>query len=122
MGYTRKHPMNSDLIVELGRLRRPPSFTIEIETFESRQSIIASLIKMRQAGIFRGVWCDDNQLQVSLPSADVYPVRDRITWIQALAMVEEFNRQSATIRPVNVERKPPARSELPKEAKTKWVK
>ena len=113
--------MNSDLIVELGRLRRPPSFRIEIETFESRQSIIASLIKMRQAGIFRGVWCDDNQLQVSLPSADVYPVRDRITWIQALAMVEEFNRQSAAIEPTNVERKPPARSELPKEAK-KWAK
>ena len=36
-------------------------------------------------------------------------------------LVEEFNRQSTAIRPTNVERKPPARSEVLVEAKKKGI-
>jgi hypothetical protein len=114
--------VNADLICELGRLRRPPSGQMEFDPFESRMTIITGLIEMRKAGIVRMVYCDDNRLAIVLPSENDIPgsIRQSISWIQALQMVEEFRRQSAAIQPTNVERKPP-RSELPKEVK-KWAK
>jgi len=113
--------VNADLICELGRLRRPPSGQMEFDAFESRMTIITGLIEMRKAGIVRMVYCDDNRLAIVLPSENDIPgsIRQSISWIQALQMVEEFRRQS--IQPTNVEREPPMRSELPKEAK-KWAK
>jgi hypothetical protein len=89
--------MNSDLIIEVGRLRRPPSASMELELFETRQSIIKTLIEMRKAGIFRAVYCDDNRLAVVLPSeADVHgTIRQSISWMDALKMVDEFLGKSS---------------------------
>jgi hypothetical protein len=86
-------------------------------------SIINTLIAMRKLGLFRMVYCDADQLAIVLPSAEDISgaLRQNLSWMNALAMVEEFNRQSAGIKSTNVERKPPARSETPKEAK-KWAK
>jgi hypothetical protein len=114
---------NRKSIWELAKVRPPVPPTASIEQFESRMVIVRSLIEMRKAGIFRMVYCDRDQLAVVLPgSGDIHgTLRQKISWIEAFAMVEEFNRRSAAIQSTNVERKPPARSETPKEAK-KWAK
>jgi hypothetical protein len=83
----------TDVILELGRLRRlpPPA----LDDFESRMVIIEGLIAMRRAGVFRMVYCDADRLAVVLPSKQDLKgsVRQQISWIEAERMIEEFERQ-----------------------------
>ena len=110
--------MNSDLIIEVGRLRRPPSASMELEIFKTRQSIIKTLIEMRKAGIFRAVYCDGNRLAVVLQSeADLHgTMRQTISWVDALKMVDEYLGRSAP-KPLMVGREQARLSQKRKEAK-----
>jgi hypothetical protein len=110
-----------DLIYQFG-LRQPATSSMEFELFDSRQWIILGLIDMRKAGLFRAVYCDANRLAIVLhsPNDSEGRIRQSISWIDALAMVEEFQKQLADgDTPHLVERKPPTRSEKPDEAKPK---
>jgi hypothetical protein len=88
--------MNGDLIYQFG-LRQPPTPAIEFEIFESRQWIIKGLIDMRKAGLFRAVYCDANKLAIVLhsPNDTEGALRQSISWVDALKMVEEFKEASA---------------------------
>lgn len=84
--------MTPNLILLTGRLRELPKDTRDLELFESRQFIIRGLIEMRKAGLFRMVYCDADKLAIVLPSAEDLDgnVRQKISWTDALLMVEKF--------------------------------
>jgi hypothetical protein len=109
-----------DLIYQFGRLREPPTNAMEFELFDSRQWVVLGLIEMRKAGMFRAVYCDANRLALVLHSENDTEgkIRQSISWVDALKMVEEFKRQTAA-QNSPVERKPPTSGRKPGEAKTK---
>lgn len=110
-----------DLIYHFG-LRQPPTPSMEFELFESRQWIVRGLIDMRKAGLFRAVYCDANRLAIVLhsPNDTEGKIRQSISWTDALKMVEEFKKQTASGQtPLLVERKPPTRGHKSNEAKAK---
>jgi hypothetical protein len=91
-------PFDSDLLIQVGRLRRPPSGKMELEQFKSRQPIIDTLIEMRKAGIFHAVYCDDMKLAVVLPSesADLGTgIRQALSWPDASKMAIQFQARRA---------------------------
>jgi hypothetical protein len=95
--------LTPNLILLTGRLRELPKDTRDLELFESRQFVIRGLIEMRKAGLFRMVYCDADKLAIVLPSAEDLDgkVRQKISWTDALLMVEKFRGLDVLASPLS---------------------